>query len=110
MRMKPRVKIPMTAPATARPESFFYRFWARTLSFLLALGFSLLLLIYPQALAIEGQHVAKGPLYALMFGISAGYVHGIGYVPRHPVLRIAFGPGVAWPLLFSGLVWLFLNP
>lgn len=109
MRMKLRVTIGMAIPEIIKPESFFYGFWARAVSFLLALGFSLLLLIYPQALAVEGQHVAKGPLYILMFGISAGYIHGVGYVPEHRIWRIAFGPGVAWPLLFGDLVWLFLN-
>lgn len=109
MKMKPRITAGMTNPETIKPESFFYGFWARAVSFLLALGFSLLLLIYPQALAVEGQHVARGPLYILMFGISAGYVHGVGYVPEHRIWRITFGPAVAWPLLFGGLVWLFLQ-
>jgi len=34
-------------------------------------------------------------------------VHGVGFVPEHKLLRIAFGPWLAWPLMGMGL-WLLL--
>jgi predicted membrane protein len=66
--------------------------------------------------------VSQGSLYALpprmlslllaialavMLGICAGFVHGVGFVPEHKLWRIAFGPWLAWPLMGMGL-WMLL--
>jgi predicted membrane protein len=44
----------------------------------------------------------------VMWGLSAGFVHGVGFVPRHPLLRLLLGPYAAWPLLALGL-YLYLR-
>ena len=40
-----------------------------------------------------------------MWGMSAGFVHGIGFVPRNNVLRVLLGPVIAWLLMGVGLVF-----
>ncbi len=73
----------------------------RFFSLALALCASGLIFALPQALA----HVGHGLLSLVMLGVCAGFVHGVGFVPRHPVWRIAFSPWLSWPLMGAGL-WL----
>ena len=40
-----------------------------------------------------------------MWGMSAGFVHGIGFVPRNNVLRVLLGPVAAWLGMGVGLVF-----
>ena len=42
-------------------------------------------------------------LALIMWGLSAGFVHGVGFVPRNAALRLALGPLAAWPLMALGL-------
>jgi predicted membrane protein len=42
-----------------------------------------------------------------MLGVSAGFVHGVGFVPESKLWRFLFGPWLAWALMSLGL-WLFL--
>jgi predicted membrane protein len=37
--------------------------------------------------------------------MSAGFVHGIGFVPRNNILRIVLGPVAAWLGMGVGLVF-----
>lgn len=76
----------------------------RGVSLLLALATSGLILTWPQALA----HAGHGLLSLVMLGVSAGFVHGVGFVPIHRVWRIVFSPWVAWSLMGMGL-WLFFG-
>jgi predicted membrane protein len=39
-----------------------------------------------------------------MCGMAAGYVHGVGFMPRNRLLRIAFGPLAAWGLSLLAVV------
>jgi predicted membrane protein len=75
----------------------------RMLSLLTAIALAGLVLTYPRALA----GASHGMLSLMMLGISAGFVHGVGFVPEHRLLRILFGPWLAWPLMGMGL-WLLL--
>lgn len=72
---------------------------ARAVSFTVALGITLSSVIYPRIYASDMYDVAHGLMALLMLGMSACYVHGIGFVPRHPVLRWVFSPWVAWPVV-----------
>lgn len=75
----------------------------RAFSLLAALALSGLILTYPKALA----HANHGLLSLVMLGVSAGFVHGVGFVPQHKLWRIVFAPWMAWPLMAAGL-WLLL--
>ena len=76
----------------------------RMFSLLMAFALAGLILTYPRAFA----HAGHGLLTLVMLGVSAGFVHGVGFVPQHKVWRILFGPWVAWPLQAAGLL-LFLR-
>jgi len=45
-------------------------------------------------------------LMLCMWGIAAGFVHGVGFVPRNLILRIALGPIAAWLLMLLGTAWM----
>lgn len=76
----------------------------RMLSLLLAILMAGMILAYPKALA----HANHGLLSLVMLGVSAGFVHGVGFVPQHRMWRVLFGPWLAWTLMGVGL-WLLLN-
>jgi predicted membrane protein len=69
---------------------------ARLFSLLLAAGLSGTILVLPTLVA--GGH---GQLSLLMWGIAAGFVHGVGYVPVYRVWRWLLGPLVAWLLMLG---------
>ncbi len=80
-----------------------HRGWARTFSLLAAIALMLLVTLMPRALTVEdGSPVNHGALMLIMWGMSAGFVHGVGFVPRNGVLRILLGPMVAWLLMAVG--------
>ena len=88
-------------------NELFYRAWAKWLSFLLATPLSLVFLIHP-ALMLDSQgNYSHGALSLVMLGISAGFVHGVGFKPKFWLWRILFSPFVGWPLLLLGyfLLW-----
>jgi tryptophan-rich sensory protein len=69
-----------------------------------AAAWSAVVLFYPHALA-HGERVLYGALLLLLWGMVAGFVHGIGYVPTNPLVRLALGPFFAWALLGGVTVW-----
>ncbi len=78
-----------------------YRTPARLLSLLLASPLALVLLIHPAAM-LDGQGGYSHPqLMLVMWGISAGFVHGVGFVPQGWGWRWMLGPLPAW--LFCAL-------
>jgi cyd operon protein YbgE len=78
--------------------------WARGLSLLAALGLMLLVTLLPRGLTVEdGSPLGHGVLALIMWGMSAGFVHGVGFVPRHRILRVLLGPVVAWLGMSVGL-------
>ncbi len=87
-------------------DRFFNSGWAQGISLLTALALMLLVTLLPRALATaDGSPINHGTLMLIMWGLSAGFVHGVGFVPRHPVLRLLLGPVVAWLLMGVGLVF-----
>lgn len=72
-----------------------------------------LITVFPHGLtAASGSPISHGMLVLIMWGLSAGFVHGVGFVPHNPVLRGVLGPLIAWPLMGLGLfcyIWYFLR-
>ncbi len=79
--------------------------WARGLSLAAAAGLALAITVYPRGLTHDGVLLGHGWLALLMWGLSAGFVHGVGFDPDNRILRVLLGPLIAWPLLLLG--WIF---
>jgi predicted membrane protein len=78
--------------------------WARGLSLASALALMILVTVLPRGLTTaEGSAINHGVLSLIMWGMSAGFVHGVGFIPRNRVLRVLLGPVVAWLLMGVGL-------
>jgi predicted membrane protein len=69
---------------------------ARALSLAIALAISVSVLAWPILVVSADGSVDHGWLTLLMWGMAAGFVHGVGFVPRNRLLRLALGPIVAW--------------
>jgi len=82
---------------------------ARMLSLLIAITTSLGLLAWPQLVVTADGHVNHLWLLLLMWGIAAGFVHGVGFIPRNHVLRVVLGPMAAWavPVLVMVAIQIF---
>ena len=89
----------MTAPVDYKAYGPFYAGWARAFSLLGALVLSGLLLAMPQLVAVGMHELDHGSLSAGLWGISGGFVHGVGYVPETRIWRYAFSPYIVWPLM-----------
>lgn len=100
--------MPPEAEVQPAAKSVWYSFPACALSFMLAIGLSGLVLAYPKVFAPDGiQSVNHGLLNLMMLGIAAGFVHGVGFVPRYWLWKWLFGPWAGWPLMIGGF-WLIL--
>lgn len=78
-------------------------FWSRLISLLLAIALSALVLIFPRAIAVSISDVNHSLLSLLLWGTAVGFVHGVGFVPRMAIWRIAFNPFIGWPLMGYGI-------
>ncbi|WP_201752556.1 cyd operon YbgE family protein [Pseudomonas sp. QL9] len=84
------------------PDGALRRPWSRALSLLLAAPLALVLLIHP-ALMLDAQGgYSHGLLMLVMLGVSAGFVHGVGFDPRGRLWALLFGPACGWPLMLLG--------
>ncbi len=81
----------------------------RLLSFALAITLTVLVLAYPKDIASSVSDVRHGVLALLMWGIAAGFVHGVGFVPRLPLWRIVFHPVTGWLTMAAGIAWLLAH-
>lgn len=85
---------------------FFNSSGARGLSLLTAFVLMMLVTLLPRGLATaDGSPINHGVLMLIMWGMSAGFVHGVGFVPRNQVLRVVLGPVIAWLWMGVGLVF-----
>ncbi|MDG9858277.1 cyd operon YbgE family protein [Pseudomonas nitroreducens] len=75
---------------------------SRTLSLLLAIPLALVLLIHPAAMLDTQGRYSHGLLMLAMLGVSAGFVHGVGFDPRGLPWRWVFGPLCGWALMALG--------
>ncbi len=83
-----------------------YGAWARGVSLAAAIAMMLLVTLLPRGLTTDsGSPVNHGLLMLIMWGMSAGFVHGVGFVPRHPLLRALLGPVAAWSGIGLGLLF-----
>lgn len=103
-------KEPRTAPPVDyKALGWLYSGWARALSMVSALGLSGTLLVMPQVVAVDTLSLQHGPLSLAMWGMSAGFVHGVGYVPVLKVWRWTLGPMIGWPLMiWTAYTWFVL--
>jgi predicted membrane protein len=88
-----------------RPE-LLYTGQTRLVSLLTAGTLSLVLTLYPQAVIQGGRAPGHAALMLCMWGIAGGFVHGVGFVPRNPVLQVLLGPLAAWLLMLGGTFFL----
>ena len=80
--------------------------WARGISLASALALMILVTVFPRGLTVaDGSPISHGVLTLIMWGMSAGFVHGVGFVPRNKVLRVLLGPVIAWLLVGVGLIF-----
>lgn len=81
---------------------------AMLVSFLLALPLAGILLIHPSLMLDDQGHYSHRMMMLIMIGISGGFIHGVGFLPRFWLWRWLFSPWVAWPLMGLGYyTWLF---
>jgi cyd operon protein YbgE len=79
----------------------------RALSLLMALPMSLVLLLHPASVLDAQGHYSHGLLMLVMWGVAAGFVHGVGFEPRALAWRVIFHPLLAWALMGVGVaMWL----
>ncbi len=83
--------------------------WARGFSLVSALALMALMTVYPRGLTHDGVAIDHGLLTLVMWGLSAGFVHGVGFVPRHRLPRILLGPIVAWLLMGLGIAFFIVH-
>ena len=92
-----------------QPPSLLYGFLPRLVSFVLAVAVTGWVLVLPTELTGPGNAVNYPVLLALMWGLAAGYTHGVGFIPRNGLLKLLLGPGPAWLLLLGGALWLLVK-
>ena len=81
---------------------------ARAISLVAASAVTIGVVLYPRAIATDMHSVPHGWLVCLMIGMSAAYVHGFGFIPKHPILKRFFSPWIAWPMIVIGAVMLLI--
>lgn len=78
--------------------------WARGVSLVWALALMILVTLFPRGLTTaDGSPISHGVLSLIMWGMSAGFVHGVGFVPHNRILRVLLGPVIAWLGMGVGL-------
>jgi len=95
----------VTSEATPRLR----RASSRALSLLLAVPLSLILLIHPITILNAQGHYNHNLLMLVMWGVAAGYVHGVGFDPRARVWQVVFHPLLAWGLMTLGYTVMWVH-
>ena len=92
------------AAETVKPNKF-----AMAISFLLALPLAGVLLIHPaMMLDANGEYSHRTMMY-IMIGISGGFIHGVGFIPKFWLWKWLFSPFLAWPLMLWGYYTWFIT-
>ena len=82
--------------------------FASAVSFLMALPLATVLLLHPAMMLDANGHYNHTVLMLVMIGISGGFIHGVGFLPRFWLWKWLFSPFVAWPLMLWGYyTWFF---
>ena len=87
-----------------KPNTF-----AMVISCLLAFPLAAVLLIHPSAMLDDQGAYSHRAMMLIMVGISGGFVHGVGFIPRHWFWKWLFSPFLAWPLMLWGYYTWFLT-
>jgi cyd operon protein YbgE len=91
------------AAETIKPNKF-----AMAISFLLALPLAGVLLIHPAMMLDANGEYSHSTMMYIMIGISGGFIHGVGFIPKFWLWKWLFSPFLAWPLMLLGYyTWLF---
>ena len=91
------------AAETIKPNKF-----AMAISFLLALPLAGVLLIHPAMILDANGEYSHSTMMYIMIGISGGFIHGVGFIPKFWLWKWLFSPFLAWPLMLLGYyTWLF---
>ena len=78
--------------------------FAMAVSFLMALPLATVLLLHPAMMLDANGHYNHTVLMLVMIGISGGFIHGVGFLPRFWLWKWLFSPFVAWPLMVCACV------
>ena len=82
--------------------------FAMAVSFLMALPLATVLLLHPAMMLDANGHYNHTVLMLVMIGISGGFIHGVGFLPRFWLWKWLFSQFVAWPLMLWGYyTWFF---
>ncbi len=87
-----------------RLRQYLYSGVSQGLSLFSAVLLSGTVLLFPNALAAGDEGLSHGVLSLCMLGISAGFVFGVGFLPRNKILSWLLGPCLAWPLMVFSYV------
>lgn len=79
--------------------------FVRFITFLAAVSFAALIVLYPRLIAEDMHSVDHGSLVLLLLGMSSAWVCGLSLRLKHPVLLLLFNPITAWVLMLVG-AWL----
>ena len=91
------------AAETIKPNKF-----AMAISFLFALPLAGVLLIHPAMMLDANGEYSHSTMMYIMIGISGGFIHGVGFIPKFWLWKWLFSPFLAWPLMLLGYyTWLF---
>lgn len=79
---------------------------ARSFSFLIAIGLSMFILLFPQHIARDLTELDHGLLSLVMLAMCGCFVHGVGFQPYNRMAKFMFSPIICWPV--AGLaVWMW---
>ncbi len=79
-------------------------FIIRSLSFIFALLFSVIILFNPHFVAVDSQSIQHGLLSLQMLAICCAFIHGIGFSAENTYFRVLISPFWHWPVMFSLLL------
>ena len=94
----------MTASSQRKAQAF-----AMAISFLLALPLAVILLVHPSLMLDAQGNYNHSLLMLVMIGISGGFIHGVGFIPKFWLWKWLFSPWIAWPLMLLGYYIWFLT-
>lgn len=92
------------AAETVKPNKF-----AMAISFLLALPLAAVLLIHPAMMLDANGEYSHSTMMYIMIGISGGFIHGVGFIPKFWLWKWLFSPFLAWPLMLWGYYTWFIT-
>jgi cyd operon protein YbgE len=72
------------------------------LSLALCMPLSVVLLVHPVLLLDAQGGYSHGSLMLVLWGVSIGYVHGMGFDPRAWAWKLALQPILGWGLMILG--------